>query len=427
MTQPSTNDLRRRIVGELLAEGSLHAPAWQSAFAEVPRHIFLSRFYRQTPDLSGWQAIDHEHPEWLDLVYSNTTWVTQLDHDDERWSQAIRDGAVSGTPTSSSTAPGLMGLMLEALDVEPGHRVLEVGTGTGYNAALLAHRLGSANVTSVEVDPNVADRAEQSLTTAGYSPRLVIGDGTRGDPAGAPFDRVIATVSVPRVPHAWITQTRPGGVVLTSLHRDLGGGVLVRLSIGTDDTAVGHVLHQFGSFMPIRTQPHVEANELLQAALHGPRGQRRPTTLDGDAIHEPDFGMLAALLLPDASSIGFTSEAGDEFWLLTPGGSWSCLDARRNEVEQYGPRRLWDELEVLRQRWQSWGEPSRDRFGLTVGADGAHTVWLDTPSRTIAQLWRPDASTTASSLSDRDADGERGEPPEGADEQDDAKSDQESL
>lgn len=384
MTQPSTDVLRRRLVRDLVAEGSLHAPEWQRAFAEVPRHVFLPRFYRQTPDLSGWQAIDDRHPEWLELVYANTTWVTQLDHDDERWSQAVRDGEVSGRPTSSSTAPGLMALMLEALDVRPGHRVLEIGTGTGYNAALLAHRLGSAYVTSVEVDPDVAHRAEQSLTTSGYSPRLVIGDGTRGYPAGAPLDRVIATVSVPRVPHAWIAQTRAGGVILASLHRDLGGGALVRLTVGSDDTAVGRVLHQFGSFMPVRTQPHVEADELLQAALHGPRGQRRPATLDGDVVHEHDFGMLSALLLPDTSSIGFESEAGEELWLLASGGSWSCLNSRTNEVEQYGSRRLWDELEILRRRWQSWGEPSRDRFGLTVGTDGVHALWLDTPSRTIA-------------------------------------------
>jgi hypothetical protein len=95
-------------------------------------------------------------------------------------------------------------------------RVLEIGTGTGYNAALLACRLGARNITTIEIDPALTAHACHALTTAGYGEvSVVTGDGTHRHPAGVPFDRVISTANVTRVPYAWMAQTRPGGQVLT--------------------------------------------------------------------------------------------------------------------------------------------------------------------------------------------------------------------
>jgi protein-L-isoaspartate(D-aspartate) O-methyltransferase len=95
-------------------------------------------------------------------------------------------------------------------------RVLEIGTGTGYNAALLAHRLGSAAVTSVEIDPDLAEQARRALTTSGYLLGVTTADGARGYPPHAPYDRIMSTAAVHQVPYPWIAQTRPGGKILTS-------------------------------------------------------------------------------------------------------------------------------------------------------------------------------------------------------------------
>ena len=378
---------RHRLAETLSTNGYLRTPAWQQAFAAVPRHLFLPRFYRQTADLSGWETVDHDSAGWLDLVYTDTTWVTQLDNDDQHWTTACTDGHVAGAPTSSSTAPGLMALMLEALDVRDGQRVLEIGTGTGYNAGLLAHRLGSTNVISVEFDPGIAERARHALAVAGYAPTVITGDGAAGYSARSPYDRVIATVSVPRIPTTWIGQTRPGGTILTNLHRELGGGALARLTADSHGTAEGHFLPDYGGFMPVRSDPLTATGPLLNAALHGPAGDRRPTAVDTDAIFHPDFGMLAALLVPGVTSMGFTPDnAGPQFWLLTNDGSWACLLEDTSEVEQHGSRRLWDELEQAHQRWVAWNKPTRDRFGLTVTSDGAHRLWLEGPDNSIATL-----------------------------------------
>jgi len=100
--------------------------------------------------------------------------------------------------------------MLAALDAHEGHRVLDTGTGTGYNAALLAHRLGAEQVTSIEVDPDVAASARTALSDNGFGGvTTVTGDGALGYPSGGPYDRVIATAACNQIPYAWIAQTRP--------------------------------------------------------------------------------------------------------------------------------------------------------------------------------------------------------------------------
>jgi protein-L-isoaspartate(D-aspartate) O-methyltransferase len=143
---------------------------------------------------------------WLELAYANASVATQVD-----------DGFPAGDGcgfevSSSASMPAVVAQMLGALDVEPGRRVLEIGTGTGYNAALLAHRLGAERVVSVEVDPAVAEHARRALDHAGFGAVTVVtGDGAEGYRPGAPYDRVLATVAVGQVPPAWVAQTRPGG------------------------------------------------------------------------------------------------------------------------------------------------------------------------------------------------------------------------
>src|SRR5918999_2845291 len=112
MSQNGAAGLRERFVRELAAGGFLHSPSLAAAFGDVPRDEFLPRFFRPT-EAGRWEAIDGRHPQWLELVYTNVTWVTQLDGDDSRW-QAALSGPVLGEPTSSSTLPGLMAQMLEA-------------------------------------------------------------------------------------------------------------------------------------------------------------------------------------------------------------------------------------------------------------------------------------------------------------------------
>ncbi|MEU1815327.1 methyltransferase domain-containing protein [Streptomyces roseifaciens] len=110
--------------------------------------------------------------------------------------------------------PGLVFSMLADLDVGEGHRVLEIGTGTGWNAALLAHRVGpSGSVVTVEVDGTVASAGREALRRAGLGPavRALHRDGLLGFPERAPYDRGIATCGLRTLPFAWVEQTRRAG------------------------------------------------------------------------------------------------------------------------------------------------------------------------------------------------------------------------
>ncbi|WP_050507000.1 methyltransferase domain-containing protein [Streptomyces rimosus] len=185
----------------------------REAFHTVPRQEFV-------PDTVWvWHAEDDRyHPlsraddeeRWSELVHHPTLpVVTQVD--DGR--PAPSDGT-GELPTSSMSAANAVLTMLAATDPEPGSRVLHIGTGTGYDSALLCERIGAANLVTIEVDRSLAETARERLRRLGYRPRVVCGDGEYGQPQDAPYDRVLCTASLSRVPFTWIPQSAPGGRIV---------------------------------------------------------------------------------------------------------------------------------------------------------------------------------------------------------------------
>lgn len=377
----TAEQLRNGLVDELTGHGWLTEP-WRAAFAAVPRHAFLSRFFRQTPDRSRYEAVDAGDPGALELIYSNSVLPTQLNGDDARWDEARRDGPIEGVPTCSSTQPGLMAIMLDALHVADGHRVLEVGAGTGYNAALLAHRLGSPLVTTVDIDAGLVQRAREALSTVGYAVTVAATDGEAGYSANAPYDRIIATCAVPAIPASWLAQTRPGGVILTNLHREIGGGLLLRLTVDENGAASGYLLDDYGSFMPLRSCPTPQTSALVRAASQA-TGDKHETHLPAPLADDGEaWTALAALMLPDVARLDLETADGAVQWLVHPDGSWAYHHNSTRTVEQGGPRRLWTEVEDLYSRWAAHGKPGRPHIGVTLGPAGQQ-VWLNEPAAII--------------------------------------------
>jgi hypothetical protein len=265
--------------------------------------------------------------------------------------------------------------------------VLEIGTGTGYNAALLCEKLGSSHVTTIDVDPSLVDSARQRLSSLGYAPVAKTCDGSLGYTHNAPYDRILATVSFPLIPRAWIEQTRESGLILVNLYRDLGAGALVLLTVH-DGKAEGNFLAGFGGFMPTRSENAPDTLKLLHA-VRGGKGDSRPTALDGHVLDHLAFGLLAALRIPANRIESQLEGQPSKFWLISRDGSWAyqTTDAMGQRIAvQHGSRRLWDELETVYAEWTALGQPPRNDFGLTVTRDGRHLLWHARPDSTSWEL-----------------------------------------
>jgi protein-L-isoaspartate(D-aspartate) O-methyltransferase len=256
----------RKLAQHLAESGVLDDPAWRAAFESVPRHVFVPRFYRQQPD-GAWSETTAEYDGWLDAVYSDEPLVTAL----------AETATGSRVTVSSSSKPALMARMLAALDVHDGLKVLEIGTGTGYNAALLAHRLGDEHVFSVDIGADLVESARERLAELGYAPTLATVHGAGGLPEHAPYDRIIGTLSVPSVPWAWAEQLRDGGRVLIDVKRGNHAGNLALLH-KHPDRLEGRFLAKWASFMTIRDTSAAPPTVPSVAVLDHPD---RSAALDG--------------------------------------------------------------------------------------------------------------------------------------------------
>ncbi|WP_185063371.1 methyltransferase domain-containing protein [Pseudonocardia eucalypti] len=369
------------LCARLVADGKLSSPEWQAAVRAVPRHELVPRCW--VPDDRGrWTVMDTSTEDgrdaWLDLVYSNAAVVTMV----------ATNAAGHTTVQSSSSMPSLMTRMLESLDVRDGHRVLEIGTGAGYNAALLCHRLGQGNVYSVDVEPELVDLARDRLAKIGYRPTLVAGDGALGLPDEAPFDRIIATTAVPAVPWPWIEQTRRGGVILADVKIRGQWGSLVRLIRTAPDRAEGSFDPVYGSFMRLRHEPNQAYPETARTPLpdDAPVVERSTTVDPRTPFTRLVVWFLAGLRLQPWIGLGYSGgdprTAPRSVRLTAEDGSWTEVDLvatfSRHAVREAGPTKIWAEVERADQQWHDWDRPGWERFGLTV-TPGQQRVWLDNP------------------------------------------------
>ncbi|WP_234345814.1 rRNA adenine N-6-methyltransferase family protein [Streptomyces sp. NRRL F-5755] len=241
--------------------GYFHGRPWlRAAYLAVPREPFVPnrvwRGPRESDELKDPRPLlDRQaDPErWLEAVYEPTTpLITQID-----------DGAVpadgpaeSSHFTSSVSCSSVVVNMLHYLDPQEGDTVLEIGTGSGYNAALLAQRVAPTNVVSVEIQPDIAERAARTLRQhrgEGGVPLVVTGDGELGYPERAPYSRIISTVCVRKIPQAWLDQATPGAVIVTPMVTPFAIQALARLVADGKGGAEGDFVTRV-SFMLARGQ-----------------------------------------------------------------------------------------------------------------------------------------------------------------------------
>jgi protein-L-isoaspartate(D-aspartate) O-methyltransferase len=384
VTEADVAAMRGALADQLMDGGQVRSGDVAEAFRKVPRHLFV-------PEVDPARA------------YADEAIVV-------KW-------AADGRPVSSSSQPAIMAIMLEQLRLGPGQHVLEIGTGTGYNAALLAHLVGgTGSVVTVDIDEELAGTARQRLTAAGCPSVVVVGgDGAAGWPGGAPYDRIVVTASARDLSPAWTGQLGEGGRLVVPLsvrgvHQSVAfvraGDHLASASVvpcgfmalagelaGPDPVRpLGEIPGVFLSFEGDR--------DLDLAALHaalGQPGQPPPTGVTITmsypfaglrlwlALHDPDAGELGAVgpaaernLIP-----AVRTRPGMASTTVLVGETGLAAIARPPGVEQaiafeawvcgYGPDgdRLAGRLAAGIRAWESAGRPASHTLRVRAYPAGA--------------------------------------------------------
>ena len=356
---------RARLVAALREQGVIHSEPVAQAFLSVPREIFVTWFYEQQRQAPwAWEKRTPEGcaaADWIAAIYQDRPLVMLVDE---------RQRAIS-----SSSMPTVMAMMLEALSVQPGMRVLEIGAGSGYNAALLAHLTGDgAQVTTIELEEELARTAHRALSKTSGPVSVHVGDGRLGVPERAPYERLIATVSASDIPRAWYEHLAPGGRLVMDLQGSLQQSSFLILDKAADGSVRGRFDPRPLSFMPLRST--------------GEAGAARPVAR---LLREPVSGEVTlseqqAALLHDASFLWFLqweapgmtlsrakamqgSHAGQDFLTLLDANQETLLQLYHQDGYWSGRQHggagvagVWETIERASEHWRNLGRPALSAY-----------------------------------------------------------------
>ncbi|WP_374216149.1 methyltransferase, FxLD system [Frankia sp. R82] len=294
--------LSEQLVRELRELKAIVTPEVERAVRAVPRHLFV-------PEVPLEKAYAAEHH-----------YVTKKDE--------------HGVSISSVSAARVQAMMLEQAGVRPGMRVLEIGS-SGYNAALLAELVGKdGEVVSIDIDPDVLDRARQLLPAAGYDEVILLrADGEFGAPQYAPFDRIIVTAGAWDIPPAWVDQLAPGGRIVVPLRMR---GLTRSIAFDLDGDRLVARDYQLCGFVPMQG---VGENRTSLVLLHGAEGEEVGLRLDeGQQVNAP--ALARALHQPRVERWSGVTVGGFEpfdnldLWLATVLDGFVLLTAKPQARER---------------------------------------------------------------------------------------------
>lgn len=365
MTSTLEDEIRERVdryVNLLKALGVIESAAVEAAFRRVPRHKLVDRFFvanKEFSSQSGYREIlaDPENPtaEDLDLIYSHHALVTRL--------------GPSAMPTSSTSMPALVANMLELLRLAPGHKVLEIGAGTGYNAALISEIVESkTRVVTIDIQPDVVAQAIRLLKAAGYGDIKVLArDGFFGAAEEAPFDRIVATVGLFDVSPHWANQLSPGGEMLLPIYQ---GGAAPLLRVRKEgESLLGRAVGGSG-FMPIQgeMQPEMQANAQADFAPDQKIETRAGWNIGKGMSQRWDFWFFLTASDSRASLLPVPGQDDGDTWSKwTFGlkeGSSSVVLGEDELVLVSEANQLLARLNELHELWESQGRPAASDFDV---------------------------------------------------------------
>jgi protein-L-isoaspartate O-methyltransferase len=364
----SWQDRAAALAADIAGPGS----GWLDPVRRVRRHVLVPAWFTRGQD-GAWVVRDGPSDElaWLDAAYdAGTSLVTRVGavHAD----QAGPGSRHEGRPSSSATMPRLVLDMYRRARLYDGADILDVGTGSGYGAALLTARYGSGRVTSIDVDGYLTAAAASRLSGLGLHPAIVTCDAA-GELPGT-FDRIVPMVSLPAIPPSWLAALRPEGRLVFSL---AGGPVLITARKTADGGAAGRVEYERAGFMAARHGTGCPARHLVPGVAEDAEGDE--VTTSPYPVVDPAWGWeLDAVLSVTAPGLACSATTSPDTgitttWITHPDGSWARACGRPGQpatVHQAGPRRLWDILDAVRADWLTHGYLPLWGASAVIEADG---------------------------------------------------------
>ncbi|WP_254646777.1 protein-L-isoaspartate O-methyltransferase [Streptomyces sp. GbtcB6] len=369
---------RAAMVARLVESGDLSPGPVADALLMLPRQRLMPQAYvrRSAPDETPprWDLLDWSHPEHrpelLGVLHSGDGVAVQ--HDGEPLLNRRAGGRSGGAMTAMSSVMGMTARLLDELDLRPGQRVLDVGTGAGVTCAVACLVAGDADVVSIDCDDRVTEGAAAHLAALGLRPTVVTGDGERGRPERAPYDRVLVSFAVPRVPVAPVEQLAPQGVLLATvgtsspswpglavITKTDAGVVQAELRAAESGHRAGWGRDRLSLSAAFREQISAGGGVATRGHRPPPEAEARGMWLALDHLHP---GLVRAFGAP---GLQIGSPACGSWVRVSLEGDGTCT------VTSSGPRAIWEEIEETAARWQAAGEPALYR--LEFASDG--TQW----------------------------------------------------
>jgi protein-L-isoaspartate(D-aspartate) O-methyltransferase len=367
---------------------AIKTPRVDEAFRSVPRHLFVDRYYNKGRIVT----VDPRNPAPAQLrrIYSDDALVS---HQRRK------------VPTSSTSEPGLVAQMLEDLLLEPAMSILEIGAGTGWNAALMGHIVGpEGRVHSVDIQADVTRRARNHIRRLGLkNVHIVTGDGGYGHRKAAPYDRIVTTANCPDISPHWADQLTPGGALLAML-QDIPGSywcLCLRLWRRRDHLQ-GEVVTSAGFMMlqgayGVRIAP-LNPEKRLAAIAAGCEPRDKPAPWARIALRPQWWQRLLRDLVFFAQLEGVGVELIGRQYALKAGDSGSFCLVDADKVQVYGSDEAYEALRQVTEKWIELGGPrTEDSYLVEAWPAGARkrapkNGWLlrRRHSQLVFRLKRPD-------------------------------------
>lgn len=343
--QMQENDIRKLREGLVAAINTyVSDQTILDAFRSIDRHLFVPMFL----DGKGWTrkvTAEENEEEWLRGIYTNRPLTTSLD--------------IQGYPNCSSSQPNLMAQMLEAIKIRRGSRVLEIGTGTGYNAALLAHIVGPENVTTVDINESLLEVARERIERAvGPGVTILHEDGRNLPEWLRDFDAIIVTGAHERIEPCWISVLKPGGRLVMNWYKRFARVMLEAERV--DNRLVGRVAYYDGDFMGLHDGQGIERHKVVYEQL-----PLVDMMFPSSWFDDQDFGFFLQLHL-----------ATRFHWYRKPQGKIYVIREQERITQFFengvihGDLSLAKEIIQIALEFEKMGRPSRLQYTFTADIDG---------------------------------------------------------